>query len=91
MLEQQWPSLTHAVETELCRAHDLVDKVGLAHSKYSGRGRGVRTAWRLALPKRASAPLGKVCLSAHALMWLAKRLDEIIAISKNIQKAAPSP
>ena len=37
----------------------------------------MRIAMRLALPKRTFAGLGKECISAHALIWLARRLKEL--------------
>ena len=82
---EKWPALIHAVENELCRLHDLVEPGGMARSSYCGRGQAVRIAQQLALPRRTSAALGKVCISAHALIWLARRLAELIAISHKVE------
>ena len=71
-------SLIDAVEIELCRLHGFVGRDGFAKTDSRGRGRGVRTALKLALPKRTPAALGKVCLSAYALVWLGRRPNEVI-------------
>ena len=59
-LTERLLALAHAMGSELCRVHDLVDKRGGVASSHIGRARGVETAQRLSLPKRSSASLGKV-------------------------------
>ena len=49
---------------------------------FIGRARGVATASRLALPKRASASLGEVPMKAHALKWLSTRVWELAHYSR---------
>ena len=80
----QWPALVHAIETELCRITDNVDQYGYAAAQFAGRARGVSTAFKLALPMKASASIGKVDMDSHALMWLAIRVEELAAISAQI-------
>ena len=79
-----WPSLVHAMEGELCRMHDLVDALGQAKGSYCGRGKRVATTQKLALPRRTSAALGKTCISAHALVWLSRRVKELADISAKV-------
>ena len=82
--QSKWPALIHAVESELCRLNDLVEPDGSARDAFCGRGKLVHTAQRLALPRRTSSALGKVCISAHALIWLGRRVKELAAISSKI-------
>ena len=84
--EGRWPALAHAMEVELCRMHDIVSSDGEAKKTYIGRSQGVSITHRLALPKRASASLGKVSLTAHALVWFSVRVKELSYISRKIQR-----
>ena len=82
----KWPSLIHAVENELCRVNDIVGLDGLARASHCGRGQPTRTQMCLALPRRTSAALGKVCIYAHALLWLSRRLRELADISAKVSE-----
>ena len=85
-IDEMWPALCHAMESELCRAQDCVDKHGKPLKKHTGRAGGLRVVQRLALPMRASASLGKVSIQAHALNWLSVRVRELAGISRKIQR-----
>ena len=85
----KWPSLVHAIENELCRLNDIVDHEGLARASHCGRGESVRTIYRLSLPQKTSAALGKVCIYAHALLWLSRRLRELADISAKVSAGQP--
>ena len=80
-----WPALIHAIESELCGITDQVHDSGTAKRSFTGRARGVTTALRMALPKRASASLGKVDAKSHALRWFAIRVKELAHVSKKIR------
>ena len=81
-----WPSLVHAMETEMSRQHDKVDAHGRASHTHAGRARGADTNFSLALPKRAIPSLGKVALTAHALKWLSVRVRALAHFARNIQR-----
>ena len=86
-----WPALMHAVENELCRINDLVDHEGFARASHCGRSEPVHTIKRLSLPQRTSAALGKICIYAHALVWLGRRLRELADISAKVSAGHPLP
>ena len=75
-----WPSLMHAIETELCRITGDVDEISIAEARFAGKARGVSTAMKLAMPMRAIASIGMVDLVSYALMWLGHRVHELVAI-----------
>ena len=81
-VEGSWLALAHAVEAELCRLTDNVEESGSPHHRFVGRSSGITTAQRLAMPMRASAPIGKVSLRTHALMWFANRVRELANIAQ---------
>ena len=85
-VDEMWPALCHAMESELCRAQDCVDQHGNPLKTHTGRAVGLRVVQRLALPMRASASLGKVSIQAHALTWFNSRVRELAGISRKIQR-----
>ena len=85
-VDQLWPELSHAMETELCRLHGCVDGKGMAATARSGRASGLRVVQRYALPMKASASLGKVSIPAHALAWLAIRVRELAHMSHIVER-----
>ena len=86
-----WPSLAHAMETELCRVTDDVSSDGMAKPRFAGRARGIATAMKLAMPMRASAHAGKVDIVMHAFIWFANRTTELADISQKVADQANLP
>ena len=85
----KWPALMHAVESEICRVNDFVDADGVAGASHCGRSELVHTIKRLSLPQRTSAALGKICIYAHALIWLGRRVRELADISAKVTEGHP--
>ena len=85
-VEELWPSLCTAIECEVGRMCDLVDKRGRTERRYQGHGKQLTTVKRLILPMRASACLGKLPMRAHALMWLHNRVAELACISQKYEQ-----
>ena len=62
-----WPSLIHAIEAELYRMGDMVNDSGMPKSCCVGRSKETSIVRRYALPRRASAELGRIDMVRHVL------------------------
>ena len=82
LVEERWPSLCTAIESEIGRVCDLVGADGTTDPKYRGHGKEVTVVKRMILPMRSSASLGKLPIRAHALVWIHNRVAELACISQ---------
>ena len=57
----------------------------LAGRKHSGHGQALEKVKRLAVPRRASAALGKVPFRAHSRMWLHSRVSELAHLARKVE------
>ena len=83
------PALMHVVESELCRVNDFVSADGTARASHCGRSEPVHAIQRLSFPQRTSTAFGKICIYAHALVWLGRRVRELADISAKVTASHP--
>ena len=89
--DKMWPTLCRAMEYELRRICDSVKLNGMADTKHSGHGHKLEMVKRCIYPMRASGPLGKVPIRAHALMWLHNRAVELAHFVAKVQNGVALP